>query len=77
MKKLMTMVVALVLALSLIPGAIAEESAPFQFTYMTITSDVWSVDDAPMQEAMRLTNTDITFELAPQDSYPPCFMLQY
>lgn len=69
MKKLMTMVVALVLALSLIPGAIAEESAPFQFTYMTITSDVWSVDDAPMQEAMRLTNTDITFELAPLDSY--------
>ena len=69
MKKMLTLLLALMLALTLTPFAQAEETAPLAFTYMTITSDVWSVDDAPMQEAMRLTNTDITFELAPLDTY--------
>lgn len=68
MKKMLSLMLALMLVLSIVPGVYAE-AAPTAFTYMTITSDVWSVDDAPMQEAMRLTNTDITFELAPLDTY--------
>jgi len=53
MKRMLSLVLMLALVLTLCPFAQAESAEPLKFTYMTITSDTWSVEDAPMQEAMR------------------------
>ena len=69
MKRMLSLVLMLALVLTLCPFAQAESAEPLKFTYMTITSDTWSVEDAPMQEAMRLSNTEIEFQLAPLETY--------